>query len=339
MKQILKKIGLCILVLFACFGMNLEAKALPDTYPAVQLTVTPALSNVGDRIKVTFKVTNVGDDDVPVHAIMGSIAFNIGIYVFDGFDADNAAATTNVSSSQVDITPEIEVPSYGIVEYSFYLKSIAETDQTHGSDIQVNMARVPPFKINSIADGNRYASVGTFTTTVLPITLTSFTAQKEKDNNAIVKWTVTGAKNFSHFELERSADGKTFTKVSAQAYDAKKPAYSYVDQNLVPGVYQYRLNMVDIDGSQKHSATKEVKIEKTANMTITPNPARDVVYVRGAKEGSVIRIMDIKGGLVQELRLTNASMPVNVAKLAPAAYVVQVIESGNVAGTMQMIKQ
>ncbi len=196
-----------------------------------------------------------------------------------------------------------------------------------------------PTPLNMTGNDNSTNTLIVRKSDILPITVTSFTAQKEKDNNAIVKWTVTDAKNFSHFELERSADGKTFIKVSAQAYDAKKPAYSYVDQNLVPGVYQYRLNMVDIDGSQKHSATKEVKIEKTANMTITPNPARDVVYVRGAKEGSVIRIMDIKGGLVQELRLTNASMPVNVAKLAPAAYVVQVIESGNVAGTMQMIKQ
>lgn len=46
----------------------------------------------------------------------------------------------------------------------------------------------------------------------LPLTLLNFNAVSKDNNKVDLNWMTTDHKNFSHFELERSTDGKTSAK-------------------------------------------------------------------------------------------------------------------------------
>lgn len=98
-----------------------------------------------------------------------------------------------------------------------------------------------------------------FLTTPTPLSadLVSFTAQKETDARIDVNWTATNEVNFSHYDLERSTDGKKFTKIHTKkgicANTSAKCQYKYSDERQQNRVY-YRLKMVDNDGHSKYSS-------------------------------------------------------------------------------------
>lgn len=98
-----------------------------------------------------------------------------------------------------------------------------------------------------------------FLTTPTPLSadLVSFTAQKETDARINVNWTATHEVNFSHYDLERSTDGKQFTKIHSKkgicSNTSTKCQYTYSDERQQQRVY-YRLKMVDNDGHSNYSS-------------------------------------------------------------------------------------
>jgi hypothetical protein len=91
----------------------------------------------------------------------------------------------------------------------------------------------------------------------LPVTLTGFKA-KVQDCQSLVSWQVTDAVNFSHFIVERSNDGRSFTGIAQLPYTGS-PAYSFTDGTLDNTTTFYRLKMVDIDGDYTYSSIVSVK--------------------------------------------------------------------------------
>ncbi len=112
------------------------------------------------------------------------------------------------------------------------------------------------------------------TCTALPIELLSFDAQKEK-SKATLQWSTASERNGSHFDVQRSKDGKTFTsigQVKAVGNSFTLQRYEFNDENPLSGTNYYRLNAVDFDGSAKFSALKSVKLAGINKAMIFPNP-------------------------------------------------------------------
>jgi hypothetical protein len=92
--------------------------------------------------------------------------------------------------------------------------------------------------------------VGKIGTTTLPVTLTSFSAQKQ----ALVvqlKWNTASEQNNSHFDVQRSTDGITFSnmgKVMGAGNSSVSLNYFFTDKSPASGVNYYRLSQVDFDG-------------------------------------------------------------------------------------------
>ncbi|NJN35007.1 MAG: T9SS C-terminal target domain-containing protein, partial [Saprospiraceae bacterium] len=61
-------------------------------------------------------------------------------------------------------------------------------------------------------------------------------------------------RNGSHFDVQRSKDGKTFTtigQVKAVGNSLTLQRYEFSDENPLSGTNYYRLNAVDLDGAAK----------------------------------------------------------------------------------------
>lgn len=95
----------------------------------------------------------------------------------------------------------------------------------------------------------------------LPVSLLSFTAQAQ-GQKVITAWQVAGERNFSRYEVERSATALNFSsigKVSASG----ATAYQFTDPHPLPGANYYRLRLVDQDGSATYSKVVVVSFSKT----------------------------------------------------------------------------
>lgn len=115
----------------------------------------------------------------------------------------------------------------------------------------------------------------------MPLRLVSFTAEVIKSAVAL-HWTTDSEQNTSHFEVERSADGRQFQavgRVPAAGRSDLPRHYDYTDFPDPAGIWYYRLRMVDEDAKITYSRVLRVVFRTQYLKKIYPNPARDWVYV------------------------------------------------------------
>ena len=116
----------------------------------------------------------------------------------------------------------------------------------------------------------------------LPVSLINFSAKK--NNSSInLTWTTDDEANMSHYELQRSADGRNFsTIVSVQSKNNfSRSSYTAVDNKPINGIGYYRLKMVETDGSANYS--RIVTVQSATGNAIT-------VYPTLWKKGSALNI-------------------------------------------------
>lgn len=118
-------------------------------------------------------------------------------------------------------------------------------------------------------------------TTPLPVELIDFNGNSEESYNSI-NWVSASEVNFKHYELESSADGTTFSKITTVAPLSNVSSYNtynYLDFNFFKPNTYYRLKIIDLDGTFEYS-----NIIAINNMNLTdyisdiiPNPTNDFI--------------------------------------------------------------
>jgi hypothetical protein len=108
---------------------------------------------------------------------------------------------------------------------------------------------------------------------ILPVSITSVKGDP-KDRNIQVDWNVIHEKNVRQYEIERSVDGVQFIKAGSQtAANKGSNAYSWLDMNVLPGYYYYRIKSIEEKGKVTYSEKVRVLIGNGQPLfTIYPNP-------------------------------------------------------------------
>ncbi len=117
--------------------------------------------------------------------------------------------------------------------------------------------------------------------TVLPVELISFAAKAEETAVALT-WTTASEKNNDRFEIERSADGRTFeylTTLKGSGTTTLARHYQSLDKNPFNGINYYRLKQIDFDGTATFSEIVSVEI-KSGKIELFPNPVAGTLYLR-----------------------------------------------------------
>ena len=176
---------------------------------------------------------------------------------------------------------------------------------------------------------------------LLPITLVSFTVSKQNKIAELI-WTTASEQNSSHFEIERSFDGKNFTKigqVKAAGNSVTSKAYSFADVVFSEGIYYYRFKQVDLDGKFDYSAIRTVSFEEEKTITVSPNPAKDVIHVKlntPSVSSLNISIYNLQGQLVKTIKDVEPSGTYTVSDLNSGVYIAQII-AGSVTKTIKLV--
>lgn len=123
----------------------------------------------------------------------------------------------------------------------------------------VNLADV--FQLKFDGNGIIYFDNIYFWNGIIPVELTSFTATANNNSVQLV-WKTATENNNSGFHIERksSEDFESIGFVSGSGTTADPMSYSFIDVNLNPGTYYYRLKQVDYDGTFEYSNSIEVDI-------------------------------------------------------------------------------
>ncbi len=116
----------------------------------------------------------------------------------------------------------------------------------------------------------------------LPVELISFNAEKGDENKTILKWSTAAETNNRGFTIERLKIIRSNEQVwedvgfiNGAGTTTETKTYSFVDENLNPGKYKYRLKQIDFDGSFEYSKTVEIEIQLPDKFKLNqnyPNP-------------------------------------------------------------------
>lgn len=145
----------------------------------------------------------------------------------------------------------------------------------------------------------------------IPVELSSFTAEN-KTKSVILDWITETESNNYGFYIQRkeknSAEWETTGFLKGAGTTTIPQSYRFVDHEIKTGTWQYRLNQMDLDGSNLFSHAIEVNVFFTTTFALHqnyPNPFNSSTIIsyelpEDGKEVNV-RIFNLRGNLIKQL--------------------------------------
>jgi len=335
------------------------------TYPYIKLQM-----RTEDSATVTpYQLKNWAVEYTPVPE--GALAANIGsILPGDTVNFPHAANTVddmltgyitfkNVSATAftpVKVTLQLTDTSSGKV-YAYPLsrtKALAQGDTAKiWFNINLKTLEEGKYNFNLVVNGDNdqpeqflfnnalYKYIYLSRAEVMPAHLLSFTGQA-LGKGVTLNWKATNEINFSHYGVEHSEDGRTFTQLgTVQAQNntgGGVNTYSFLHNT--PGAKNYyRLKLVDKDGRFGYSNVININFAADAEVKVYPNPFATFLTINAGSTGkNVVRVLDVNGKLVSRQSFTGSTTVLDVSKLAAGSYMVQV-NSNDKLQTFKVQKQ
>lgn len=143
-----------------------------------------------------------------------------------------------------------------------------------------------------------------------------------------VEWITEEESNVSHFEVERSLNGRDWTVIMARKQaigGTQQQAYSYTDNEYLPSVVYYRVKEVDIDGKNVYSSVIMLEADKGFNRIIAyPSPADKLLYIGNIEKSKLgtILLYTMNGEKIREWNQPQVSY--DVSTVPPGIYLLKV---------------
>lgn len=189
-----------------------------------------------------------------------------------------------------------------------------------------------------------------FNYVIVPLKLIDFSATL-KSKQVELKWITTAEENVSHFEVERSWDGISFTTAGIVFANDKAEGLNNYSMTDIPGantsaLIYYRLRSVDIDGKSQLSETRVIHtaVKDILALQTYPNPVRTELYVtipqNWQNKPVQIELYSADGHLVLRKKTSgnNQTESINVSTQAPGFYIIKA-SSGSETAQQKVIRQ
>ena len=155
------------------------------------------------------------------------------------------------------------------------------------------------------------------TSDIIPVELTTFNATVTQNSVSLIWQTATETNN-SGFEIERNemsnvkgqTDWQVVGFIPGFGTTTEPKSYSYVDENLSAGNYQYRLKQIDFDGSFEYFPNAfgiEVEITSPTEFSLEQNypnpfnPSTNIKYTISSRQFVTLKIFNSLGEEIETL--------------------------------------
>jgi hypothetical protein len=191
--------------------------------------------------------------------------------------------------------------------------------------------------IEKTAIYNRYTAAGyTLPALVLPVKILSFGAEK-LFNTVMVKWSVINETKGSIYTIEKSEDGRNFTRLKnvPAIADNRANDYSVSDNQPNTGINYYRLKETLTDGQTSFSDIIAINYNKKQLLQISPNPAKQLVNVscNGLSGSTTMVIRDAVGKVLLQKKFTNITAlteMIDISSFSAGIYFVRITNNDKV---------
>lgn len=257
----------------------------------------------------------------------------------DGGDDDNKKGTDNMILGPVSNFTDIDTSATAVMATYTYEDKDDITfviGATSGSAVSNAGLRLNSlwFKSFSLAPQK-----------TLPLKLETFSTAYT-GGNVSLNWKTVSERDFSHFVIERSTDGKSYADIALvfSAGGMQENSYSYKDKSVTMpnGVAYYRLRLVDEDRTFSYSTVSAVHAKEAATKAIAvyPNPAKTSVSVSlpdAWRSKTVnLKLYNSTGAVKESKDITGAGATADLAisNLPTGVYIVKADCNGETAQRM-----
>jgi hypothetical protein len=170
----------------------------------------------------------------------------------------------------------------------------------------------------------------------------------KEDNSVAVSWAISSEENISGFELERSGDGKSFTRVLAIPSEGKK-TYNVVDDQPFSGLNYYRVRALRTRGTSLYTAVRIVNMSNNVQqLSAFPNPSAAStiqLHLAGVAAGDyTVNLYNSAGQLILTKQLSTSGSSVtgtlDISKMAAGVYQLALVDkAGNNLATQKLVRQ
>ncbi|GGM85347.1 hypothetical protein GCM10010967_16700 [Dyadobacter beijingensis] len=174
----------------------------------------------------------------------------------------------------------------------------------------------------------------------LPVVLTEFDALGE-GRAVTLRWATSAETNASHFDIERSRDGRAWSvtgAVQAKGESTQLAQYTFRDDYPMAGENLYRLRMTDQDETFAYSRVRSVHILE-AHAPAYPNPFSASLALSPAYSGAsgTVELSDTRGNVIYTSR---GLLPESIATQhwKPGIYVLRLTKPDGVSEQVRLVK-
>lgn len=169
----------------------------------------------------------------------------------------------------------------------------------------------------------------------LPVTLKTFTAILLSNNIVKLDWATLQEINCDRYEIERSLDGRLFTKtgsIKGHGFTSLDMYYTLNDNitGVAGTIIYYRLRQIDINGKSSFSKVISVRLKKSTDFTISPNPFTNYVNINidwKNNETTLLKVFTMSGTevFIKNIKMnkgTNYIQLNELSTLKPGSYII-----------------
>lgn len=183
------------------------------------------------------------------------------------------------------------------------------------------------------------ANVTINVTAPLPVTLINFRGSSN-DCSVSLTWATATEINFSHFEIEVSADGINYEMLSNVGAKGNAAGSSYNYRTTAgKGLFYYRLKCVDIDGRYEYSPVVKVNSNCNKPVVLFPNPTKGWINIKGTDVKDVIKIYDAAGKLVLQSKAVTGMSKADISPMPAGTYVLVIIRNNKIILNENVVKK
>lgn len=158
----------------------------------------------------------------------------------------------------------------------------------------------------------------------LPLNVSDFTAVGN-ESAVLLSWKALSESSHLNFEIERSTNGNTFSKIGQVFQKGNENNFSFEDKRPAIGRNFYRLKKIDLNNTFEYSQTVWIDIKPAMQVKLFPNPVHTIMQVEGLPAGKKqLSIVDYNGRQIKHAQTDAPTFSWNVQFLSGGSYLLVV---------------